>query len=225
MKAKNRILLVLLISIFIFVVEAVLVTKGLTSGHSIKQVDNTELHAGYFSAFTVDCECFMALVSLVGIILCLRAFHRKEYCLPEWFDVLYMMGTASLTLVFLVVAVYLAPIKAANGYGYFHLFSGGNFFNHFLNPWLAIVCFDVINKTRKLSWKRAWFAPIPMIVYAGIYMFNVAVLKVWPDLYSFSFGGHYWVFPIELVLIFGVTFGLGLLHLKMHGIEKVTRRH
>ena len=218
MKARTRISIILLISAFIFAIEVKIVSTGLLTGHTIKQVDDTARSAGYFSAFTVDCECFMALVSLVGVILCIIALVKKEEQLPEWFDVLYMMGTVSLTLVFIVVAAYLAPIKAANGAGYFALFKKGNFFNHFINPWLSIICFDVINKLRKMSWKKAWFAPIPMIIYALVYMANVALFKRWPDLYSFSFGGHYWAFPIELVVIFAITFGLGVLHIRLHNI-------
>lgn len=216
MKARNRIILILLISAFIFAIECWLVASGLSSGHTIKQVDDTARSAGYFSAFTVDCECFMALVSLVGIILCIKALTRNEDSLPDWFDVLYLTGTASLTLVFLVVACYLAPIKVANGQSYFLLFSKGNFFNHFLNPWLSIVCFDAINKLRKMSWKKAWFAPVPMIMYAIIYLINVVIIQVWPDLYSFFPGGRYWLFPIELVVIFAITFGLGALHIWLH---------
>ena len=216
MKDRTRLYLIFIISLFIVVMEAYLISKGLNSGHTIKQVDDTARSAGYFSAFTVDCEAFMALVSLVGVILCVRAFRRREDVLPAWFDVLYLVGTASLTLVFLVVACYLAPVKVAHGYSYFFLFRKGNFFNHFLNPWLAIICFNFINNTRELPWQKAWFAPIPMILYAVVYMVNVAVLRVWPDLYGFSFGGHYGLFPLELVIIFAITFGLGFLHIKLH---------
>lgn len=216
MKAKNRIILILIINLFIVVVETILVTKGLSSGHTIKQVDDTTRSAGYFSAFTVDCECIMAIISLVGVILCIKALVKQEDILPEWFDTLYLMGTASLTLVFIVVAGYLAPIKAANGYGYFFLFKKGNFFNHFLNPWLSIICFDVINNMREVPRKSAWFAPIPMGLYALAYLTNVVLIGKWPDLYSFFPGDRYWLFPIELVIIFAITYGLGRLHIKLH---------
>lgn len=216
MKARNRIILILLISVFIFAVECWLVATGLASGHTIKQVDDTTRSAGYFSAFTVDCECFMALVSLVGIVLCIKALTKGEVTLPKWFDVLYLMGTASLTLVFLVVACYLSPIKVTKGYSYFFLFSKGNFFNHFLNPWLSIICFDVIYKLRKVSKKSALLAPVPMIIYALIYLYNVVLTPTWPDLYSFFPGGRYWLFPIELVVIFAITYGLGRLHICLH---------
>lgn len=216
MKAKTQIKIIALISLFIFTVEVVIVSRGLLAGHTIKQVNDTARSAGYFSAFTVDCECFMALVSLVGVILCIRALIKYEDSLPEWFDVLYLMGTVSLTLVFIVVAAYLAPIKVVNGYSYFDLFKKGNFFNHFLNPWLSIICFDVINKLRKVSYKKAWMSSIPMAIYAVIYLVNVVVIGKWPDLYSFFPGGRYWLFPIELILISAITYGLGRLHIALH---------
>lgn len=216
MKAKTQIRIIALISLFIFAVEVVIVSRDLMIGHTIKQVNDTARSAGYFSAFTVDCECFMALVSLVGVILCIRALRKNEDKLPEWFDVLYLAGTVSLTLVFIVVAGYLAPIKVVNGYSYFSLFKKGNFFNHFLNPWLSIFCFDAINKLRKVSWKKAWFASIPMAIYAVVYLINVVVIGKWPDLYSFFPGDRYWLFPIELVVISAITYGLGRLHIALH---------
>ncbi len=216
MKARTRITIIFLISLFILVVESSIVYRGLTSGHTIKQVSDTASSAGYFSAFTVDCECFMAMVSLVGVVLCVKALLKKEDELPPWFDVLYLIGTSSLTLVFLVVACYLAPIKVAHGYSYFYLFRKGNFYNHFLNPWLSILCLDLINNTRKIPRKSALLAPIPMIIYAFVYLINVAFLKTWPDLYSFFPGGRYWLFPIELAVIFAITYGLGRLHIGLH---------
>lgn len=215
--SKARAVIWLAVNAYIVISVALIVRADLAAAHSISQVDDASKSAGYFSAFTVDTAVFMAAVALIGLILAAVSLKKRgSIVLPKGYTYLYLSAAASLTLVFLVVACFLSPIKVMNGYSYFKLFSHHNFFNHFLTPLLSAVTLDAVWKTDRLSVKKAWTGAIPMLLYTVVYIIEVVVLQNWPDLYNFTFGGRYYLLPLVFVVVFGITFGLSAIHVKLH---------
>lgn len=215
MNNKKRIYFHLGISTFLFLAEAIIIIYLLSIGHQVEQVNDSAKKTSLFAAFTIESNIYMALISLVGIVLSIKTLNAKEYTLPAAYELLYLSGTSSLSIVLLVVATFLAPTKVQNGESYFVMFQKWNFFNHFLNPVLSIVAFDFILNFNKTNFKKLWLTTLPLLTYGVMYVLNV-VLGRWPDFYNFTFGGKYQFIPIVFVVIFVLTFAFSSLHRVIH---------
>ena len=137
----------------------------------------------------------MTVVATLSIYVALRRTPSQIL------NVLYLIATTSLVLVFLVVATFLAP-QFEN---YFYLFSGYNFFLHFLNPLLAVIALFLF-KEPKFSFKTCFLSLVPPFLYAIIYFIFVILRKDWPDFYNFTLGGKDWLSILTLFIILSVTY-------------------
>ncbi len=145
--------------------------------------------------FTVLSNILMAAIAVIAIILALKQTSSHV------FNLLYLIATTSLVLVFLVVAFFLAPQFK----DYFFLFSGYNFFLHFLNPLFAIISLFLL-KNPNFNFKICFLTLIPPFLYAIIYFIFVILKKDWPDFYNFTLGGKDWLSIFSLIIILGVTY-------------------
>lgn len=55
---------------------------------------------------------------------------------------------------------------------------------------------------------------IPVVCYGSLYIPNV-LSGIWPDFYSFTFGGHFGVIPFVLIFRLAVTFGISFVEYKL----------
>ncbi len=150
-----------------------------------------------FHYFTVLSNIFMAFVAMFAIFIALKHVSSKIL------NALYLVITTSLVLVFLVVAFFLTPQFEEPLF----LFSGYNFFLHFLNPLFAVGSLFLLDQP-DYNHKTSFLSLIPPSLYAILYFIFVVIRKDWPDFYNFTLGGNDWFSIISLLVILIVTYSI-----------------
>ena len=171
--------------------------------------------------FTVQSNVLMGIVALV--FGCYRIRELKIGKLPpKAIFVIKHVATAGVALTFLTVVLYLSPINPA---GYFDLFTGANFFFHFLVPVIAIVA-QVFFDGEKMPFSYTVFGVIPMFLYGLWYIVNALTHlengKVVPeyDWYYFLQGGTVMSIAIVvgmIVLAFAISALMWLIEKAVNG--------
>lgn len=161
--------------------------------------------------FTTLSNIFVAIAAAVLVAIHIRNAARDVYDVPKWAITLKYIATVSVTVTFLTVVFFLAPITALGGKSYFLLFEGNQFILHFLSPVMAIVSFIFFDGWEKLPFKSTFLTVIPTIIYSFVYIPMVVIVKAWPDFYFFTFGGHYYITPVVAIVMYGVTYGIGVI--------------
>ncbi len=165
--------------------------------------------------FTNLSNIFVAIVAAIIVVFTVRNIVKDKYDFPQWLINLKFVATTAVSLTFLTVAIFLAPLFAMNGKGYFTLFMHNNFLLHFLSPVLAIISFVFFERRDKIKFNTTILAIIPTILYAIVYTIMVVFVKPenggWPDFYGFTFGGRMWAAPISAIAVLLVTFAIAAL--------------
>lgn len=178
--------------------------------------DSDLLEAGgwvSFRYFTMLSNVLAAIAAALVAAFDAKALISDEEKLPRWVLILKYAGTVAVTLTFVTVVVFLGPMVEAMGHGYFKLFQNENFFLHFLSPILAIISFVCFEQIENFKFTETLYGVIPTILYSFAYLPMVVIGKEnggWPDFYMLTFGGHMWVAPISLIVMYGATFGLAV---------------
>ena len=178
--------------------------------------DSDLLEAGgwvSFRYFTMLSNVLAAIAAALVAAFDAKALISDEEKLPRWVLILKYAGTVAVTLTFVTVVVFLGPMVEAMGHGYFKLFQNENFFLHFLSPILAIISFVCFEQIENLKFTETIYGVIPTVLYSFAYLPMVVIGKEnggWPDFYMLTFGGHMWVAPISLIVMYGATFGLAV---------------
>lgn len=163
-----------------------------------------------FRYFTIDSNILMAIASICAIVWNIRNL-KGEAKQPRWLLLLKLAGTTAVTVTFLTVVFFLAPIAAlSHGIrGYLSLFVRTSFILHFSNPVLAIISFTVLDKQELTGKRLGLWGLIPTVLYSFAYVPCAVFFHVWPDFYGFTFGGHLAIAPVSLVVMYLVSYGLG----------------
>ncbi len=178
--------------------------------------DSDLLEAGgwvSFRYFTMLSNVLAAIAAALVAAFDAKALISDEEKLPRWVLILKYAGTVAVTLTFVTVVVFLGPMVEAMGHGYFKLFQNENFFLHFLSPILAIISFVCFEQIENFKFTETLYGVIPTVLYSFAYLPMVVIGKEnggWPDFYMLTFGGHMWVVPISLIVMYGATFGLAV---------------
>ena len=178
--------------------------------------DSDLLEAGgwvSFRYFTMLSNVLAAIAAALVAAFDAKALISDEEKLPRWVLILKYAGTVAVTLTFVTVVVFLGPMVEAMGHGYFKLFQNENFFLHFLSPILAIISFVCFEQIENFKFTETLYGVIPTVLYSFAYLPMVVIGKEnggWPDFYMLTFGGHMWVAPISLIVMYGATFGLAV---------------
>ena len=147
--------------------------------------------------FTVQSNIFIGIVALISLIY--LVFKKDKY--PTWVVILKLIATTCLTLTFLTVLGYLAPLM-----GIWLVFQGANLYMHLIIPVIAILCFIFLEPEVELKFKWNLFSIIPSGTYGIFYIICVSAfndfgnIDGW-DWYAF---GTYGV-GIGLVMLFGLN--------------------
>ena len=150
-----------------------------------------------FKYFTVQSNIFMGISAFISLFYLL--FKKDKY--PTWIVVLKLVSTTCLTLTFLTVLGYLAPLM-----GILNVFLGANLYMHLIIPVISIISFIFIEPKVELKFKWNFFSIIPSGTYGTIYIILVSSfndfgnIDGW-DWYAF---GTYGV-GIGLVMLFGLN--------------------
>ena len=169
-----------------------------------------------FRYFTILSNAAAGPLAAAMAVICIALRVGRISSIPKWLELCWHLDCVALTLTFVTTAVFLCPQRVAMGDSYFLLFSGVNFFNHFLTPMLSIAVMDLLDRQRRLPKSWILLGVVPVAVYAAVYLYNVVWMKSWPDFYGFTFGGRYQVVPMVVLVVLGASCGMSALHICLH---------
>lgn len=167
--------------------------------------------ASAFKYFTVQSNVFMGITASISLYYLL--FKKDKY--PTWIVVLKLVAVTCLTVTFLTVLFYLAPLM-----GLFLVFEGANLYMHLIIPVLSIICFVLLEPKVDYKFKWNFYSIIPSGTYGIIYLINISVfndfgnVQGW-DWYAFGTFG----IGIGFVMLFGLNligFGSSVLISKLY---------
>lgn len=122
-------------------------------------IKGSKLHA--LKYFTVQSNIFMGISALISLIYLL--VKKDKY--PTWIVILKLMSTTCLTLTFLTVLGYLAPLMGID-----MVFLGANLYMHLIIPVVSIISFIFVEPKVELKFKWNFFSAIPSGTYGIIYI-------------------------------------------------------
>lgn len=125
-----------------------------------------------FKFFTVDSNFAMCLVAFIFLIYELKMLKGKIKEIPKIMYILKLMTTTAVTLTFLVVFLYLGPVKM---HGIMPMIRNSNFFFHLLIPITSLITFCGFEKTNKLEFKDTIYGIIPTLIYSIYYLTNILI--------------------------------------------------
>ena len=167
-----------------------------------------------FRFYTVDSNILMGIASFIFIVWESKILKGSRNEIPEKAYVFKLITTVGVSLTFLTVVLYLAPIAS---HGYFSMFRNSNLFFHFFVPVFSIISFCFCEKTDTIAFKHTFTGTATMVIYALFYTTNVLVHaengKVSPvyDWYWFVQNGIWSilvVIPIMLIFTYFISFTL-----------------
>lgn len=198
----------LIANLFLFVNSVVICINAPINGYRFGNLIVPGGDPSYFRYFTNLSNLYTGIVSFIIFIYLIKNF-KKDFYLPKWLRIVELTGVTSLMLTFLTVILFLVPTYVAKGNSFWDMYLYDMFFFHFFNPLVALFTFLVLIKGDKLTWKEALFGMIPMVLYAIFY--TIFVLTGGEDFYGFTFGGKFWLLPIVLPVMLGVTYLISFL--------------
>ena len=225
------------INLFIFVTMVIAVISALMFGSRGTRLDAgttagaAQLVDGAFggvkvqywhhiASFTILSNIFLGVIALISAIIAIKN-PKKPFSskISTW----YLIAATSAMLTFLVVIFFLAPMRAMNGKNYFDMLLEQMFFLHFLNPILGAVSFVFfLNTKEKIGLKPRLLSILPPVIYSTPYMLCVCVIKCWPDFYGLTFGGKYYLIPLDYLVVCGIMFGVSSALVALHNRFSVT---
>ena len=159
-----------------------------------------------FHYYTVDSNCFNALVACMIIPFAIEGVKKKRFAYPRWLAILHYSSTfcITITMVFATFIISWYDFELAFG-------SINSVFLHLICPCLLLTTFFLSECGYKYTKKETLISMIPFLAYTILYVVNVAILKRWEDIYHFT---TYLPWPISLVLmlIFAGIVGFVLLN-------------
>jgi hypothetical protein len=229
--SKNRKIFIA-INLFIFITMVIAVISTLIFGGRATRLDAgttagaAQLANGTFGgveikywhhivSFTILSNIFLGLVALIAAIIALK-HPKKEFSSK--------LAATSGMLTCLTVILFLAPMRAISGRNYFDMLLEQMFFLHFLNPILSAICYIFfLNTKEKVGIKPRLLSILPPVIYSSPYMLCVCILKCWPDFYGLTFGGRYYLVPLDYLVVCGIMFGVSSLLAFLHNRYSVTK--
>ena len=156
------------------------------------------------------------IIAAIAAFLCLPfqidGLRRDRYNLPSWIAILMYVGAAGAFLTFICA---LTLISAVNGFVQ-TMFMNSNIFFHTLNPLLITVAFTLIISDTHIKFSRSFIPLVPIVIYMFIYFLMVFVFKQWRDHYQTD---KFIPWPVSLILILGVSFGICQLLRFLHNLS------
>ena len=210
-KIKISLILNYIIVIFTTIATICMLTglKFMNGMEPVLEVSTLEM----FCFFTVDSNLLVGIVSLLFAIKEKKLLVGKIDEIPNKYYVLKLVGTAIVTLTFLVVVCYLARISKG---GMMSMLQNSNLFFHLIIPLLSIITFCFFENTKKIKFKYVFWAIVPVLIYASFYLTNVLLhiengkVDKKYDFYWFVQGGLYQIYFV-LPLMFLIIFIIGLM--------------
>ena len=203
------------ISLILNTIIVVLVTIGtifMFTGFKF-MTDATLLEASkveMFKFYTVDSNILIGIISLILVIYEIKLLNKKIDKIPNKIYLFKFIGTAGITLTFIVTAIFLAP-----QYGLYSMYNNNNLFFHLIVPLLSIISYIVFEKHNN-KYKYAYLGILPMFIYSIFYTSNILIhldndgLTFKYDFYGFLNGNLNNIY-IVIPIIYLVTYIISIL--------------
>ncbi|MCR5652200.1 MAG: hypothetical protein K6F88_00200 [Ruminococcus sp.] len=171
-----------------------------------------------FRFFTTDSNVLSMIGSMIMIPFEVRALRGKAEKLPRFAIVIKYVCTASVTLTFFTVMLFLGPT-----FGYPLFLNDTGIFTHLISPMLAFYTFTLLETNCEISFKNVLWALVPTLIYGTVYLTQVLVVGEknggWEDFYFFNTGG-YWYMSSTVMFIASILINLLLKSLHNNTYKK-----
>ena len=117
--------------------------------------------------FTVQSNILAGVAALIFACYEIMLFKDRVLKVPDWVYTFKYIANVGVTVTFLTVAAFLAPVYAKH---YYELFVNSNLFFHFLVPVLSFVSFIFFEPTDKIAFKTTFFGMAHFLLYGVVYM-------------------------------------------------------
>lgn len=159
--------------------------------------------------FTIQSNLLSAVVSAACVVFYLR---KPDKPLPDWLHGMRLVVTTGVTLTFITVEVFLAPMM----YGYPSMHAGANLWFHLVLPLMAVVSFCAFEANRPISVRWALVSLVPTALYGVGYTANLLVNGIGtPEATNDWYGFAQWglgrtpiVFAVMALVVWLIACGL-----------------
>lgn len=175
------------------IVAAIDIKYGTSGGQDGASVNGWD----FFRPFTMDSNILMAIAATIALIKILRhnviitqkdgALFAKPF--GARFTNFFFLSVVSIDLTFVVVALFLAPLRLMHGQNGASMFMGDMFFFHLINP-IAATCALFLLNGATINRTSEFLCYLPMATYSIIYIVHIFIVGDWEDFYNFTFGGN-----------------------------------
>ncbi len=226
-KTKNIVSLVLNVIIIVSTVYAISAFFTGRAGLGNMQASGSEC----FRYFTNLSNIFAAVSSCVMLVFNFINIGKGTNLFPKWAMLLKFTSAAAVSVTFVTVVFFLAPLFMTFGFSYWDLFTGSCFYLHFTTPVLAAVSVMFFERCENFTKKNALLGLVPTVLYSIVYVIMVVIIGRenggWPDFYGFTFGGRIQLVPVSLVAMYALTllisFALRKIQQKVNAGKKAER--
>ena len=163
---KKTVKISLILNITVAVMTVIALTMGLFGLTFVPHEEEVGGGIIIFKYFTVQANVLAGIASCVFAVYEIKMLTGKIGVIPKWIYSLKYASSIGVTITFLTVALYLAPISEM---GYFYLFMDSNIFFHFLIPLTTFIGF-VFFEHAETSFKHTLFGFIHFFIYGIVYM-------------------------------------------------------
>ena len=161
--------------------------------------------------FTVNSNIFLVIVGLLFLIIGIIDLVEGK-AMPQWIMQLKLAVTTLISVTFLTVIFYIAPLWRITDTNII-AYEGANLFLHILAPIVAIFGFCLFDVETKIKWRWTSLLPLLVVIYGvayGVLLITSRDLSL--DIYNFVHeeGKSFDVFRmiVFIVIMLVGTFGL-----------------
>lgn len=208
-KRKLNALISLIMNSVLILMEIVVVTFAFTVPNFKGDVQGFTA----FRYFTIDSNVLCGIVAILLVEYDSLILKGRKDRLPKYAVLLKFVVTVMITITFLTVICWLAPVQ-----GFDRMYGGISSCTHLLAPLVTMIsffCFEYERDDTNLFIESLW-GMIPVTIYAVIYLIMVVVIGNdnggWDDFYNFNNGG-FWYLALIIMLVASYLFSLGVLYL------------
>ena len=172
---------------------------------------SSESGIGTLKMFTTISNVVAAFSAAMCLPFQIDGLRRDRYRLPSWIVVLMYVGTVGVFLTFFVT---ITLISAYQGFVQTMLSRAG-LFMHTINPILITILFVLVISDTHIKFSYSFISIIPVVIYMIVYFLMVFVVGAWTDHYQTN---TYFPWPISLLLIIAISFGVCQLLRFLHNL-------
>ena len=161
--------------------------------------------------FTVNSNIFLVIVGLLFLIIGIIDLAEGK-AMPQWIMQLKLAVTTLISVTFLTVIFYIAPLWRITDINII-AYQGANLFLHILAPIVAIFGFCLFDVETKIKWRWTSLLPLLVVIYGVVYgVLLITSRDLSLDIYNFVHeeGKSFDVFRmiVFIVIMLVGTFGL-----------------